>query len=292
MIDQTLVNGISAGLCYALVGLGLALVFEVCGFFDLGQGGVYLAGFYLTFALSRSSHLPLSLAVPLGSLLAGAVGLLAYTMIYAPLKARAAGTVSLLVASLSVLSLIESTASMIWGPDTLTLDAANQADAFEIGTARVAPMQAVSFAVTILVYVAVGIARSLTSWGRHVKAIASDRELAEIFGVPVARTTMLTVGVASTVTGLAGVLAGLDTDMSPGTAFPAVLMAWVTTVLGGIGRISNTLVAGLFLGLLQHIPMIWVSSAWQEPILYGFLLVTLLLRPRGISTAPTESIQR
>ena len=83
----------------------------------------------------------------------------------------------------------------------------------------------------------------------------------------------------------------MHTDMSPAAAFPAVLMAWVATVLGGSGRTLSTLLAGLSLGLIQHIPTMWVSSSWQDPILYGSLLLVLLWRPRGLVSMQTAVIQ-
>jgi branched-chain amino acid transport system permease protein len=292
MLEQVLVNAISAGMVYALIGLGFSLIAESCGFFDLGQGGIYVVGFYLTYALASMPRLSIAAAVVIAILLTGGLGVLIHESVYARLRSRAGSTVALLVASLAVLSLLESATSLLWGPDTRSLRASISDRTIILDEAHITLVQFSTLFAVISVYVVIAFARRLTPWGRQARAIASDRELAAIHGIPVRRATMVTVAIASSITAAAAIISSFDTDMSPAAAFPSVLMAWIATVLGGTGRIVNTLLAGLCLGLVQHVPTLWVSSSWQDPILYGSVLLMLLWRPLGLAAIKTTPLQR
>jgi branched-subunit amino acid ABC-type transport system permease component len=153
----------------------------------------------------------------------------------------------------------------------------------QLGSAYITTTQLYSALAAVIVIGVVTVARESSPWGRLLRALASDRELAVLRGIRIGVVAVTTVVISSAVMALAGVLAGLNSDMSPGAGFSAVLIAWVATVLGGVGRVGATVLAGIAVGLFQNIPMLWVASQWQDALLYGAVLALLLLRPQGLS---------
>lgn len=280
MYVQVLLNGVSVGALYALAAVALATIAECCGFFDLSQGAVYIVGFYVTL-VCRQWLDNFAVAAALGTLTGAILGSLLYFVVYAPLRRVTRGNVPVLIASLAVLHAAENVVSLIWGPGTRTIRSVLVEPVFHVGSGYFTTTQlytAIAAAVAIGV---VATARATSSWGRLVRAVASDRELAIVRGVRVGLVTAVTVVIGSALMALAGVLGGLNSDMGPGAGFGAVLVAWVATVLGGAGRVSATVCAAIAVGLLQNVPMLWVASQWQDALLYGAVLILLLFHPHG-----------
>jgi branched-chain amino acid transport system permease protein len=284
MFVQVLLNGLSVGALYALAALAVATIAECCGFFDLSQGAVYVVGFYVAL-VGRQVSGSLAAGAALGMLAGAILGGLLYSSLYEPLQRVTRGNVPVLIASLAVLRGAENVVSLISGPETKSLRTAGVEHVFQVGSGYITTTQFYTALAAVIIFGAVATARETSSWGRLVRAIASDRELAVVRGIRVKFVAVVTVVIGSAVMALAGVFGGLNSDMNPRAGFGAVLIAWVATVLGGSGRITATVCAGLVIGLLQNIPMLWVASQWQDALLYTAVLIVLLFRPRGLGGA-------
>lgn len=281
MYVQVLLNGLSVGALYALAALAVAAIAECCGFFDLSQGAVYIVGFYVAL-IGRQLSSYVAVGAAIGTLTGALLGGVLYAGLYGPLRRATRGNVPVLIASLAVLHGVENLISLIWGPETKTLRPVSVERVLRVGSGYITTTQLYTGIVALIVIGAVAAARQTSPWGRLIRAVASDRELAVVRGIRVSLVAVVTVVISSAVMALAGVLGGLNSDMSPGAGFGAVLIAWVATVLGGLGRVSATVCAGIAVGLLQNIPMLWVPSQWQDALLYGSVLALLLFRPHGL----------
>jgi branched-chain amino acid transport system permease protein len=122
-----------------------------------------------------------------------------------------------------------------------------------------------------------------TTLGKSMRAVASDREAAEMLGINVDRTIMLTFLIGSAMAGIAGVMSGLAFNQITNTiGFLAGLKAFTAAVVGGIGSIPGAMIGGIFIGLCEAYSASYISSQYSDLIVFGILIVTMLIRPQGL----------
>ena len=290
MYFQNIVNGLCAGCGYALVALGFSLIYEVCRFFDLGQGGIYIVAFYVAVSMREFAVIKFPGEILGAGVVAAGLGSLVYILVYHQLRRRGVKSVTILIASLAVLTLLQNLIILTFGPEIKTIRDNNLDASMGLLGAHFTIAQLIMVAVALGTYAIVGLVRRYTALGRTMRAIGNDAELARIVGVHTNTVTILTVAVASAIMGIAAIIKGMDVDIGPTDGLSVVLMAWVTTVIGGSGRISNTLIAGIAIGLIENLVTIWTSTSWQPIVVYTVLLVLLFIRPRGIGAIRTSTL--
>ena len=122
-----------------------------------------------------------------------------------------------------------------------------------------------------------------TTLGKSMRAVASDREAAEMLGIDVDRTIALTFFIGSAMAGVAGVMSGLAFNQITNTiGFLAGLKAFTAAVVGGIGSIPGAMIGGIFIGLCESFTASYISSQYTNLIVFGILIATMLIRPQGI----------
>ena len=122
---------------------------------------------------------------------------------------------------------------------------------------------------------------SKTRMGTQINAVACDRELAAIVGIPVQRVIGTTVMIGSALGALAGILSALDRDMVPTMGMNALLMGIVSMIVGGKDSILGVALGGVLVGLAQNLGVLWVPAAWQDAIVFAILVFFLVARPEG-----------
>jgi len=123
-----------------------------------------------------------------------------------------------------------------------------------------------------------------TAFGLAMRAMAANRELAEAIGLDPRRRLPQVVALASALGGLAAICVAADVGLSPAMGLEAVVTGAVAVVVGGVGSLPGTAIAGLLLGWLRHAATYaaWIGTRWEEAVTFGLLLLVLLLRPRGL----------
>ena len=122
-----------------------------------------------------------------------------------------------------------------------------------------------------------------TTLGKSMRAVASDREAAEMLGIDVNRTIALTFFIGSVMAGFAGVMSGLEFQSISNTiGFLAGLKAFTAAVVGGIGSIPGAVIGGLVIGLCESFSLSYISTKYSDLIVFGILILTMLIRPAGI----------
>jgi branched-chain amino acid transport system permease protein len=122
-----------------------------------------------------------------------------------------------------------------------------------------------------------------TMFGKSMRAVASDREAAEMLGINVDRTIAMTFFVGSAMAGVAGVMSGLAFGQITNIiGFLAGLKAFTAAVVGGIGSIPGAMIGGLLIGLCESFSSSYISSQFSDLIVFGLLIATMLIRPQGV----------
>ena len=300
---QQVVNGLTTGSLYALIALGYSMVYGVLKLLNFAHGDLYMVGAFVGYFMIQWFGGPTALAIPVPLLLAlmflvagvgvGGLGVAIERFAYRPL--RDAPRIAPLITALGVSFFLENAVLLLFGSQTRIYNT-SQFISFSTGiTIRglhidIVRIMIVVLSVVLMFGLRVIVAR--TSLGRSMRAVATDREAAEMLGINVDRTIAMTFFLGSALAGVAGVMAGLVFNQVFNLlGFVAGLKAFTAAVVGGIGSIAGAMLGGLLIGLAEAFATGYISSTYQNLIVFGILIVFMLLRPQGLlGKAPLQKV--
>ncbi len=291
---QTVVTGLTTGCLYALIALGYTMVYGVLKLLNFAHGDVYMVGAYIGYFVIQWFGGPSALVIPVPLLLlimfvlagggCGVLGVAIERFAYRPL--RDAPRIAPLITALGVSFLLENSVLLLWGGFVRSYNTPtfiSSAHGINIGVLHIDTVQILIFVLTAVMCVGLKLIVDRTMLGKSMRAVASDREAAEMLGVNVNRTIALTFFIGSAMAGVAGVMSGLQFNAISNTiGFLAGLKAFTAAVVGGIGSIPGAMIGGIFIGLCESFSLTYISTQYSDLIVFGILIVTMLVRPTGI----------
>lgn len=268
-------NGLVVGASLALVAAGLALIFGVFDVLNLAQGDYFMFGAYgVWLVLDHGQNFWLGLAA--AALAVGmAGGLLLLAMIW-PLRGRP--TALVLLATLGLSLILQQLANNLFGGDTKAIHAPITAQ-LAIGTKQYPVYDLVIVLVAAAMLGGGFLFLRYAKYGIWIRAVAQNREMASVLGVPVSRVYVLAFMISSALAALAGSLLVPLTGVYPTIGLDVTVNAFIVVIAGGLGNLRGAAVVALLLGVLESVGSIWVRA--QAVQLTAFALVILLLIVRS-----------
>ncbi|HEX3425928.1 MAG TPA: branched-chain amino acid ABC transporter permease [Acidimicrobiales bacterium] len=292
---QQLLNGVFIGSLYALFALGYTLVFGLLDVLNLAHSEVFMLGAVVSYSLVALHGVPFVLAVPLGVVAGGVMGVVIEFVALRPLRRRGAPPIAALISTvglaLILVSLVEqatpgSALSWLWrdGANDVQYPAGKVPERIWHLAGLTLPVDKVVILVlTLLLMALLGFVMTRTGAGRAVRAVAENPRAARLLGVNVDRVVLWTLVVSSALAALAGILFALAlNDISPYIGRDQVeLRGLAVIVLGGMGSIPGTFIGGFVLGILEAITILTIGTDVRA---VGFvaLFVMLIVRPGGL----------
>ncbi len=291
---QTIVNGLVTGCIYALIALGYTMVYGVLKLLNFAHGDVYMIGAYIGYFVIQWFGGPNALSIPVPLLIllmlviaglgTGLLGVAIERFAYRPL--RDAPRIAPLITALGVSFVLENTVLLLFGGFTRSYSTnsfISSQNGIHIAGAHIDTVEIMIMVLTaVLCYGLIQLV-TRTTLGKSMRAVASDREAAEMLGIDVNRTIALTFFIGSVLAGFAGVMGGLEFNSISNTiGFLAGLKAFTAAVVGGIGSIGGAVVGGLVIGLCEAFSLSYISTKYSDLIVFGILILTMLVRPAGI----------
>lgn len=281
IVPQLILNSIIAGALYSLMALGFNLIFSTAKFFDVGYGAMAVVGGYAFFWLFKGLGWNLWLAIVLAVLAAGLLGYLIDRFIYRTLRRRKASLLVLLVASLGVFTALQALTAILFTSQFRALGTSGQR-IFEIGGGVITQIQVVTLVAALVVLAGLAWMLNRTLFGKAVKAISDDGEVAEIVGVNTNRIIGWVFFIGSAIAALAGMLVGFDTGIEPTMGMNLLLKGVIAAIIGGVGNVYGGVVGAFLLGVVENFGIWQISGEWKDAIAFGLLIVFLIFRPQGI----------
>ena len=274
---------------YALVALGLTMVYGVLRILHFGHGAVYALGAFLALA-SLQLGIPFLLAAVLAVAGAALTGVLIERVFYRPLASDS--PIAPLIAGVRVYLLMEDSFRNVFGPYTHAFPTTAPIPGVQLGALSLTGSQVLILLTGAILLVALSVLINRTALGLQMRAVAADRETAASMGIDVSRIVSLNFLVGSALAGLAGVLVALNFNAVYPTmgAIPG-MKAFAVVVTGGLGSLPGAVIASLFLGTAESI----IEGFFDLPIgrdaaAFILLIVVLLLRPQGLFGTPQEKV--
>lgn len=169
--------------------------------------------------------------------------------------------------------------------DTRTIDAPYAARPLSIGPVTVSQIYVIGFVVSVILVGVVHLLVTRTAFGRELRASSADATAAAAMGVDVKRVHALTFALGAACAAMGGVLIGTAFSFTPGTGSTYLLISFAVVVLGGVGNIFGTLVAGIAMGLLQSLGAVVLGDGYRDLVGLVLFLLALALRPSGITAS-------
>ncbi|HLP90417.1 MAG TPA: branched-chain amino acid ABC transporter permease [Nostocaceae cyanobacterium] len=300
---QQLLNGLSIGSVYAIFALGYTLVYSILGIINLAHGAIFTLGAYFTYALMGGNFglngllanavlpvkLPFTLALIIGSILAGLVGVIMERIAFQPLRKKGSDPLFTVVSSLGVAVVIVNVIQYLVGAESYTFPAdtfGNLPPAINFGSAEkpipIRTVQLIIFAVSMVIVAILTYFINYTKYGKAMQAIAEDQTTANLLGINTDRFIILTFFISSFLAGLAGGLVASSVSISGpyfGIAFG--LRGLAVIVLGGLGSIPGAVLGGLLIGVVEAL-VPGEYSGYKDAVAFGILFIMLLVRPQGL----------
>ena len=275
---QLLVNGLVQGLVIGLAALSITLVFGIARFPNAATGDFMTFGAYAALSAHKATG---SIALGgLGAIVAtGVLSLLAYFAVFRRLADRS--VVALLVASIGVAFFVRAALGVVFGHGQQVFQVPLSRP-YVFGSIRVMPLDLQLAAVALAALAFVFGILYLTPIGRQMRAVADNRDLARVSGIQPNRVMISLWLVAGGVAGIAGMMLGIKTIVTPEFGWEMLLPAFTAAILGGIGSPIGAVLAGLILGVAQEISTPFVGFTYKIAIAFIIMLAVLLIRPRGL----------
>ena len=278
---QAVLNGLLTGSLYALIGMGMALIFGVMRIVNFAHGAFLMLGMYATYVLFDRLGVNPYLGFLAAAALLFVVGVLSYQLLLRRIAERSDFMQILLTLGVSLI--LTDGAQLVFGADYRQINIPLLDKNLHLG--RHISLNApwlLSFAITAVLAIGMFLFVMKSRFGRALRAIAQNRYAASLMGIDVQRTQALAFGLGLAAVGVAGGLLLPVFYLYPGVGDQFTLKAFVIVVLGGMGSIEGAAIAGVVLGVVESLTSLYWGNEWALVVDFAIFLGVLSLRPSGL----------
>lgn len=278
-ILQALLNGVMTGTLLAVPAIGFTAIFAVLRFPDFAVAAYATTGAFAAWLINTTLGAPVLPSLVVAFLVAGAVGVAAEETTLKRL--RGAGALTVAIASIALNLVLENLIRFGFGNDLRGYDLPIAPDLRFAGL-RVGPQQIESLVLAVAIMAAVFLFLARTRFGKAMRAVADNPDLARLKAIDPAVVAVVTVFLGAGLAGVGGVLIGLDTSIDPLTGYRVLLSVFAAAVLGGLGSIPGAVAGALALGIAEELALLVVPATYRTAVGFAAILIMLTLRPRGL----------
>ena len=277
---QHLVNGLVLGGTYALLGIGLTLIFGLMNVVNFAHGEFYTLGAYVTFAALTLADLNFFAALGLAIVCGLVVGAVTEFLLVRPLRRESIDTVMLVM--IGVWIAMQNSELLVWGGVAKSIPHPFSTTPLTLGGVSLAPLRLFVLVAALGLIVGAHLLIHRTRLGRAMRATFQDADTAALMGVRIRRIYTATFAIGSGLAAAAGALLGPVFIAYPSMGDLASLKAFSVVILGGLGNIAGATVGGLVLGVAEELGAGYVSSGYRDAVGFVIIIAVLLLRPSGL----------
>lgn len=276
----SVVNGLTLGAVYALVALGLTLIYGVLHIINFAHGSLLMAALYGAFFMKDALGIDPYLAIPVLVAVCFAAGYALQRFVIG--RASHGKDQNVLLVTLGIAIVIENLALFFFRADTRTVETSITYEMLDIGLALVPYPRAIGFVAALLIAAALWWLIERTDLGRAIRAVARERQGARLVGIDVDHIFAMSFGIGTAVLGAAACLLLPSFYVTPGVGNVFVLVAFTVVVLGGMGSFAGALVGGLAIGVTESLSGLFLGQQFGQLGIFLIFIALLMFRPTGL----------
>nr|WP_295786494.1 branched-chain amino acid ABC transporter permease [Rhodoferax sp.] len=277
---QTLASGVLIGLIYALVAIGLTMIFGVMDIVNFAHGEFLMLGMYSSFWLFSLYALDPLLTLPLTMLMLFAFGVLLYKLVI--VRIMQAPMLSQIFTTFGIMILLRGLAQFFWKPDFRSIENSAVSGAVKLFDIQLGKPQLVAGLGAIVITGLIYFFLNKTRLGAALEATASDKEAARLMGIDSHKMFSLAWGIGAACAGAAGVLLSTFFPIFPDVGANFILLAFVVVNLGGFGSVTGAFWAGILVGVIEVMGGLLLGPQYKTAIVLVVFLGVLMFRPQGL----------
>jgi branched-chain amino acid transport system permease protein len=295
LILPPLLSGIILGSLYALMAMGLTLIYSTIRVLNFAHGAFFMAGAYIVWWLNTPASalygtslptsglsLPLAVAVVPAVLIIFGLGAGTQRAVIRPLLKRPNPLITTLVATLALATILESVATLIFGGGRLQFANEIASGTNRFGGLILTNAELVQLVVAVGVLVGLQVFLKRSRYGIGMRAVAQDLDAASLAGINTETVYMIAFGVGSLLAALAGFLLTNIVFLSPSVGWTPLTIAFIVVVFGGIGSVQGTILASYIIAITQQYVTLFLDTSWGLSFAFLLMILVLILRPRGL----------
>lgn len=280
ILFQTLASGVLIGLIYALVAIGLTMIFGVMDIVNFAHGEFLMLGMYASFWMFALVALDPMFTLPLTVLMLFAFGVLLYRVVVR--RIIDAPPLSQIFTTFGLMLLMRGLAQFFWKPDYRTIENSLVAGSIKVAGVQVGRPQLVAGVGAVLVTAVIYFFLNRTKLGAALEATAADKEAARLMGIDSHKMFALAWGTAAACAGAAGGLLSTFFPIFPDVGANFILLAFVVVNLGGFGSVMGAFWAGIIVGVIEVMGGLLLGPQYKTAIVLVLFLGVLMFRPQGL----------
>jgi branched-chain amino acid transport system permease protein len=277
---QYIVDGLMIGMTYALVAMGLTMIFGMMDIINFAHGELYMLGAVMAYYFSAKAKLGFVASFFLSILAAFAIGLVLDRLLMKRIRNAPHAMTAAVTIGLSIF--LANSVFLIMGPVPQSIPSPFALKPIFIGPILVSQARVFAAGVTVLAIVFTTWLIARTKLGRAMRATLQDRMAAHLVGVNTDRIFAFTFAYGSMLAAVAGVLLGAMFVVTPFMGESMITKAWIVVIVGGLGNVAGAVFAGLLVGVTESLAAgLWTSS-WANVVAFVLVVIVLLVRPQGL----------
>jgi branched-chain amino acid transport system permease protein len=280
ILFPAVLNGLLTGAIYALVALGLTLIYGVLHIINFAHGALLTVAMFAAFFAHKTFGLDPYVAAVILTPLFFLLGYALQRFVIGP--AGHGEDRNILLVTLGLAVVIENALLYAFRADTRTIDLSYAFDVVEIGTAFLAVPRVFAFCAVMLVALLLWLIMRWTDTGKAIRAVAKEKLGAELAGINVAHIYAVTFGLGTACLAIAACLLIPTYYVNPSAGNAFVLIAFTIVVLGGMGSVAGALIGGLFVGVVESLSGLYLGESLGQIGIFVMFILVLLLRPSGL----------
>ncbi len=277
---QQILNGLVLGGSYALMALGLTMIFGILEVINFAHGEIYMIGAFMTLYFTTLFGVPFLLAVPISMIVVALLGSMIQKMVFRPIIGKPMINGMLLSFGLSVF--LMNLSILLFKADPRSLESGYAHVNIHFFGLQITLERLLAIIVAIILVCLLYLFIQRTKIGIAMRAVAEDREAAQAVGVNIARIHLVTFAIGCALAASAGSIAGAIFFVSPIMGWTPAIKSFVVVILGGFGSITGAIFASLILGIVESFGGGYISYAYKDAYAFIILLLAFLLKPEGL----------
>jgi branched-chain amino acid transport system permease protein len=287
MLLSNIADGLVIGSSYVLIALGVTLIFGIVDVVQIAHGEVYMIGAFVALFCVNSLHLNYLLAIVITMAILAIFGVILEEGVFRWLRGRPHLPVILAAFGLSMV--LANGTRLIMGGESYAIKSPLRNEMVRLGFYVINAQRLLVVLVAAGLTVCLFLFMNKTRLGMAMRAVAQDRDAADLVGIEANRIFMAAFAVASALAAAAGSLVGPVFLVNPAMGFMPFLKSFVVVLFGGVGSVAGSIIGGLILGVMETLGAAYVSTEYKDAVAFALLIVVLLFKPSGLFGRKTSS---
>lgn len=286
MILQVIINGLIAGLLYALIALGFNVIYNATRIFHIAHGVVYTSAAYFFILYTQifgtfNNLFSLIIIIALSLISAMLLGMSSEALIYKRLRKSDSPLLIYFIASLGFYILVVNLIALIFGNETqiLSQEVSSSYSFYDIILTKIQLIEVV--AIPIILIASIYLLKR-TILGKVIHAMYDNQTLVQVLGFNIDKYRLIIIGMGSLLAAIACLLTAFDVGIDPQVGLTVFLTAAVAVIIGGVNSIYGTIIGAIILGVVQNLVVWFISAQWQDAVTFLVLIVVLIIKREGL----------